>query len=236
MFEKYLENIIAAIKVMEESQSGAIQESARLMADTLINDRIIYSFGSGHSILLAQEIHGRAGGLYPIVQIPEPMRGKAEKLEGFGTILVEAVPFKKDDLVIVISNSGRNPEPIEVAIEAKKKGCKLIVVTSLQHSKSVSSRHSSGKMLFDFGDIVLDTCGPVGDASIEYKNFEGRAGALSTVLGAAVLNAVMVEAIQIMLDKGFEAPVLRSANLDGSEEYNMKIVERYSHLPFLLDL
>lgn len=236
MFEKYLDKIIAAIKDMEESQSGAIQESARLMADTLINDRIIYSFGSGHSILLAQEIHGRAGGLYPIVQIPEPMRGKAEKLEGFGTILVEAVPFKKDDLVIVISNSGRNPEPIEVAIEAKKKGCNLIVVTSMQHSKSVSSRHSSGKMLYEFGDVVLDTCGPVGDASIDYENFEGRAGALSTVLGAAILNAVMVEAIQIMLDNGFEAPVLRSANLDGSEEYNMKIVERYSHLPFLLDL
>ncbi len=236
MFEKYLDNITAAIKVMKDSQSDAILEGAKLMADTIINDRIIYSFGSGHSILLAQEIHGRAGGLYPIAQIPEPMRGKAEKLEGFGTILVEAVPFKKDDLVIVISNSGRNPEPIEVAIEARKKGCKLIAVTSMQHSKSVSSRHSSGKMLYDLCDLVLDTCGPVGDASIDYEKFQGRSGALSTVLGAAILNAVMVEAIQIMIDKGFEPPVLRSANLDGSEEYNMKIVQRYSHLPFLLDL
>lgn len=236
MFEKYLDIALSTMKVMKESQSAAIKESAVLMADTLINDHLIYSFGSGHSILLAQEIHGRAGGLYPIVQIPEPMRGKAEKLEGFGTILVEAVPFKKDDLVIVISNSGRNPEPIEVAIEAKKKGCKLIAVSSMQHSKSVSSRHSSGKMLYDFCDIVLDTCSPVGDASIEYENFVGKSGALSTVMGAAILNAVMVEAIQIMIDKDYEPPVLRSANLDGSEEYNKKIVDRYRHLPYLLDL
>jgi uncharacterized phosphosugar-binding protein len=236
MFEQYLDNITDAIKTMKESQSKAIKDAAQLMADTLIQDHMIYAFGSGHSMLLAQEIHGRAGGLYPIAQIAEPMRGKAEKLEGFGTILVEGIPLKKDDMVIVISNSGRNPEPIEVAIEAKKHGCKVVVVTAMKHSKSVGSRHSSGKMLYDFGDIVLDTCGPIGDASIEYKNFDGKAGALSTVLGAAILNAVMVDAIQIMLDKGYEPPVLRSANLDNSEEHNMKIVKRYSHLPFLLDL
>ena len=236
MFEQYLDNISNAIKDMKSSQAEAIKKAAHLMADAIMKDKVVYSFGSGHSILLAQEIHGRAGGLYPIVQIPDPMRGKAEKLEGFGSILVEFVPFKENDLVIVISNSGRNPEPIEVAIAAKEKGCKVIVVTSMQHSKSVTSRHSSGKMLYDFGDVVLDTCGPVGDASIDYKGFDGRAGALSTVLGAAIENAVMVEAIQYMLDKGFEPPVLRSANLDGSEEHNMKIVERYRHLPNLLDL
>jgi uncharacterized phosphosugar-binding protein len=136
----------------------------------------------------------------------------------------------------VISNSGRNPEPIEVAMDARKKGVSVIVLTSMEHTRKVTSRHSSGKKLFELGDVVIDSHVPAGDASMSYPGLLPKAGALSTVLGATILNAVMVEAIQYMLDHGFEPPVLMSANLDGSEDFNAKVIERYSHLQNLLDL
>jgi uncharacterized phosphosugar-binding protein len=236
MFETYLELVSKLVLEIKDKQAAEIRKAAELMAETIIKGNVVYTFGSGHSILLAQEIHARAGGLYPIVQIPDPMRGKAEKIEGFGKVLVEYVPFKPGDLIFVISNSGRNPEPIEVALVAKEKGVHVIVMCSMKHSLSVSSRHSSGKKLYELGEMVLDTNAPPGDASMTYKDYPFKVGALSTVMGAVVLNAVVVEAVQVMLERGFEPPVLLSANLDGSEEHNHKVIERYSYLPNLLDL
>ncbi len=106
-------------------------------------------------------------------------------------------------------------------------GLHVVAVTSMAHTKSVSSRHSSGKKLCDVGEVVLDTGTPPGDAALDFNGFSAKAGAVSTVLGAALMNAVMAEAIQYMLDKGFEPPVLKSANLDGSDEYNAKVMARY---------
>jgi uncharacterized phosphosugar-binding protein len=106
----------------------------------------------------------------------------------------------------------------------------VITVTSLAHSKNVESRHSSGKKLFEFGDIVLDTGTPKGDAVMSFEGLPSKAGALSTILGAAMLNAVMVEAIQILLDKGVKPPVLISANVDGSDEHNAELMERYKDM------
>jgi uncharacterized phosphosugar-binding protein len=166
-----------------------------------------------------------------VQQILDPIWGRAERLEGFGEILLKGLPLKAGEVIFVISNSGRNPEPVEVAMKAKEMGLRVIAVTSMAHSKSVSSRHSSGKKLFELADVVLDTGAPAGDAAMSFEGLKARAGALSTVLGAAILNAVMVEAIQYMVEKGFEPPVLMSANLDGSDEFNTRVMARYpSHL------
>jgi uncharacterized phosphosugar-binding protein len=236
MFENYLDIIVEKVNLMKETQKDAIYKAAQLVGDTLIQGHMVYTFGSGHSQLLAMEIHGRAGGLYPVQAILDPMKGKAEKLEGYGTILVEYAPYKAGDVLFVISNSGRNPEPIEVAMHALSKGVRVIVVTSLEHSRSVTSRHSSGKKLYELGEIVLDSLVPSGDASIAFPGLLPKSGALSTILGATILNAVTVEAVQYMLDHGYEPPVLMSANVDGSNDFNEKILRRYSYLPNLLDI
>ena len=236
MYETYLDFVAERVKKMKETQGQAICKAAELVAETLMKGHMVYTFGSGHSQLLAMEIHARAGGLYPVQAIIDPMKGKAEKLEGYGTILVEYATYKKGDLLFVISNSGRNPEPIEVAMDARSKGVTVVVLTSMEHTRQVTSRHSSGKKLFELGDVVLDSQVPAGDASLSYPGLLAKAGALSTVLGAAMLNAVVSEAIQYLLDHGYEPPVLMSANLDGSEAYNARVLQRYSHLPNLLDM
>jgi len=106
----------------------------------------------------------------------------------------------------------------------------VIVVTSLAHSMSVTSRHSSGKKLYECGDVVLDTGTPIGDAALTFEGLPTKAGALSTLLGAALLNAVMAEAIQTLLDQGITPPVFISANVDGSDEHNAALMERYKEM------
>ena len=159
------------------------------------------------------------------------MNGRAEKVEGFGPVLVEGLPFKQGATIFVISNSGRNPEPIEIAMIAKEASMNVIAVSSLEHSQSVTSRHSSGKKLFELADVVLDTHVAAGDASLSFEGLKEKAGAYSTVIGAVIMNAVMVESIQYMLDQGYEPPVLISANLDGSEEHNRRIFEKFGSFP-----
>lgn len=231
MYQQYLDLGIEQIEKIKEHEGENISKAAKLVGDSIIKGDWVYTFGSGHSQLLALEIHARAGGLYPIVHIPDPMNGRAEKVEGFGPILVEGLPFKKGATIFVISNSGRNPEPIEIAMIAKDAGMNLIAVTSLEHSKSVTSRHSSGKKLFELADIVLDTHVAAGDASLSFEGLQEKAGAFSTVIGAVLMNAVMVESIQYMLDQGHEPPVLISANLDGSDEHNRRIFEKFGPFP-----
>ncbi len=227
MYSEYLETICKLIKNLETSQAEGIRKAAALVGDTILSKGLVYTFGSGHSQLLAQEVHARAGGMYPIMQIVDPLWGRAERIEGIGEIFLRGVPFKKGETIFVISNSGRNPEPIEVAKIAKEAGLHVIVVTSMTHSLSVTSRHSSGKKLYDFGEVVLDTGTPAGDACMSFKGIDVKAGAASTVLGAALMNAVMVEAIQYIVDKGGNPPILMSANLDGNEEYNERVKEQY---------
>lgn len=230
MYVEYLDMLCELLQHMKETQAEAIQKAAVLVADTIIEGGLVYAFGSGHSQCLSREIHSRAGGLYPVVSINDPMWGKAERLEGYGELLLKGLPLKEGEVIFVISNSGRNPSPIEVAMKAKEMGLHVVAVTSLPHSKSQASRHSSGKRLYEVADIVLDTGVPVGDACMSFEGMPMKAGPASTALGASILNAVMVEAIQYMLDKGEEPPILISANVEGGDEHNRRVVERYGHL------
>ncbi len=231
MQEKYFDLVIKLVSDIEASEADNIRKAARLVADSLISNNWVYTFGSGHSQLLAMEVHSRAGGLYPVVHLPDPMNGRAEKVEGFGPVLVEGINFKKGETIFVISNSGRNPEPIEIAMTAKNAGVKVIVLSSMAHSKSIKSRHSSGKMLYELGDVVIDTHTPAGDTSISYENNPVKSGAMSTITGAVIMNAVMVEAIQYMLDAGVEPPVLLSSNIDGSDEHNQRLMDKFGQFP-----
>ena len=166
MFETYLKIAQEKLERMLDDQAEQIQSAAHLVGDVIAEGKNVYTFGSGHSQLLAREISERAGGLAPVFHLPDPTWGLMERIEGYGETLFEQYPLQSGEVIFIISNSGRNPEPIEAAQSAKERGLKLIVVTSLEHSRSVESRHSSGKRLFEFGDIVLDTGTPIGDAGL----------------------------------------------------------------------
>ena len=109
----------------------------------------------------------------------------------------------------------------------RERGLPVIAVTAAEFSRSVSSRHSSGKRLLDVADVVLDTCGAAGDAAVELDGVTEAIGPTSTVVGAALLNATLVEAIAELVRRGVEPPILVSQNVDGSAERNARLRDRY---------
>lgn len=221
-----------------ESQYEVICRVAQHMADVIAADHLIYVFGAGHAALVAEELCYRAGGLVPIVPIfapgltttvrPLTLETKMERLSGYAGLLLEEFGITGDDMLIVHSNSGCNAVAVELAEGARERGILVVALTSIAHSQSVPSRHSRGRKLMDVADYVIDNCGIPGDALVEFEGFPLRTGATSTVVGAALLNAAVVETVRILLERGLEPPVFRSANLDGSEEHNKQLMRRYS--------
>ena len=215
------------LQQVEETQAEAIRAAGQLAANCLANDGLIHVFGAGHSHLLAEEIFFRAGGLAavnPIFDSGLMLHESAlsstdlERLEGYAAIVLSRYTFSAHDLMIVISNSGRNAAPIEAAMEARRRKLPVIAVTALAYSQSSASRHSSGKRLFELADVVLDNCGRPGDGAVQVAGLPERICPTSTIIGAALLHAVIYEAVSILLAKGMPPAIIRSANLDSKED------------------
>ncbi|HHW02137.1 MAG TPA: SIS domain-containing protein [Thermoanaerobacterales bacterium] len=227
-FLKYFDVIEKLIKELKETQQDNIKKAGHIIAESIINGGILHAFGSGHSYAAAIEVAGRAGGLIPAKAVEEPSRGLYETVEGVGAKLMENYDLRPNDCFIIISNSGRNPLVIEVADFVKKNGNKLIAVTSLDVSRKLKSRHSSGKNLYQFADVILDNRGVEGDSAIQLEGMPVKIGPTSSVAAAVLLQATIVEAVEIMLAKGYTPPVYMSANVDGGPEFNQKLVEKYA--------
>jgi len=217
------------IDELEKTQMEAIEAAATLFADAIMNGGIIQAFGAGHSNAGALEITHRAGGLIPTKNIKEPAGGAYESIEGVGESFMKKVDVREEDVVVVISNSGRNPLPIEVAIGSKKKGAKVIAVTSVEASKNLTSRHSSGKNLYEVADVVLDNRTIEGDSTIEVEGLDTRVCGMSTITTAVLLQAVTLRSVEIMLERGYTPPIYKSQNIDGGREYNEALEEKYIH-------
>ncbi|HEX8985138.1 MAG TPA: SIS domain-containing protein [Bryobacteraceae bacterium] len=222
--EQYASVAHAVLDRISRTQADSIAKAAVMIADTVARDRIVYTFGSGHSALIATEFYYRAGGMACFDPIPDRAFGKAEHLEGYAAAMLEAHPMGAGDSIVIISNSGRNPLPIEVAQEARKRGVPSIGITALDHSRQVSSRHSSGKKLYMLCDVVIDTCAPLGDAVAELGGGQ-RAGAVSTLAGAFIASSITVRAAAECLKRGLDPKLFVSANTEGGKERNQALLE-----------
>ena len=220
----YVENLL---KDLENTQENNVEVVATAVADAIQNGGLVQAFGAGHSYGGALELTHRAGGFIPSKNIKEPALGAYESVEGVGTSFMKKVDVRPNDIVFVISNSGRNPLPIEVAIRAKEKGAKVVAVTSLEASKNIKSKHSGGKNLYEVADYVLDNRVPEGDSCIEIPGLDVKACGMSSITTAVVLEAVVCRAIEILLDRGIVPPIYKSQNIDGGREYNEAIEKDY---------
>lgn len=236
--KRYLEftNIVQQQLQQALKQEDTIKKCAKQIADTVMHDGIVHVFGCGHSQMFGEELCFRTGGLVPINAILIPhynIYPKArysqlmERTEGFAKTVLDSMYSTKNDTMIIVSISGRNPAGIEMALEAKNLGMKVIGVTSLNYSNNVTSRHSSGKLLKDVVDIVLDTCTLKGDAVLEDPRMSEKFGSTSTVVTMNILIGIVCEAIQIMLDQGYEPPVWVSGNLDRGDSINNAYLKKY---------
>jgi uncharacterized phosphosugar-binding protein len=233
----YLDEIIKLLHEVRETQSEALEQAARIVADAIQADHLVYVFGAGHAGILAQELFYRAGGLVPISPILPPglttdvrpitLTSRLERLPNFGTQIITETPIESGDVLIVHSVSGRNAAAVEIAQGGNRVGATVIAVTSLAYSSSVKPRQPGLPRLFEVADLVLDNRAPIGDAIVEVPGLEQRVAPSSTVTGAAMLNSVVARAVELIQAEGGDAPVFMSANLDGGDEYNKRWLEHY---------
>lgn len=237
--QQYITNIQNLITQVLETQMVNIDAAGAIIAETVMNKGFVYTFGTGHSHMMAEELFYRAGGLarvYPILEDALMLHNGAikstemERLDGYAELILDRYECCEKDCLIIASNSGRNPVNIEMVMEAHKRGMKVIGLTNLTHSKAQESRHRSGLKLFQLADVVLDNQGCLGDASVYIPEIGRNIGATSTSLGALLLQAAVISAVEIMLAKKFVPEVYSSSNMDEGDEINDKILAVYKPL------
>jgi uncharacterized phosphosugar-binding protein len=233
--ESYFDGAISLCRRVSETEKEHVEKAAELCAEALMKDGFLFTFGTGHSHLLAEEIFYRAGGLVRVCPIQDESlmlhldasnSSQAERRSGLAESLLKSVPLlKRGGVLFVFSNSGCNTVAIEMALGAKKRGLPTICITSLCHSEAMTSRHPEGFKLKDVCDVVIDNGGCFGDAGLEVGDV--RTGPTSTAVGAMLLQAVICRTIEICQEKGFAPEVFQSANTPGGDEINGAYIQKY---------
>lgn len=240
MSYQYINRITELLKEIETKEKDSIDKVVKALAKTIANKHQIFSFGASHAGILSEELFYRAGGLLVINPVFEPslmlnlrpatMTSEMERVQGFGEIIANNTKIKKDDLVIVHSVSGRNPVAIDFALTAQKKGAVVVAITNVKYSSHVSSRHCSGKRLFEIADYVIDNHGDIGDACIKVDGLEQQVAPTSTVVGATIVNIIVSETVKLLINQNVIPPVFFSANIDGGDEHNQKMLAEYKDI------
>ena len=229
---EYLNKINDLIKDVHDNNVEVIDKLVRLFADNIKEDRMIHTFGTGHSHMIGIELFARAGGLGNVNSLLDPdtitafgaqRSGAMEKLSGVSDVIFDSYNIKKGDIMIISSNSGRNAMPIEMALRCKKEGVHTVAVTNLKQSQATSSRHHSGKKLYECVDYILDNSVPTGDALM---NIDGiLTGPGSSISSMLLLNIVTTEAMKLCVKEGVRPYVFQSQNVDGFD--NDTIYNKY---------
>jgi uncharacterized phosphosugar-binding protein len=233
----YLRYFDRLSELMDElrAEGDQIEAAAKMIAECIGSGGIVHVFGSGHSHMMAEEVFHRAGGLFAfnamldvnLTSFGTLKAGMVERAEGYAPVILDSFDVRPGEIVVVVSNSGINPVPIELAAEANKRAAKTIAITSAGNYANAASRHSSGKKLADVADLTVDSRVPVGDAVIEFEGLDAPVAAASTALGAALMNAIVAQTTEELLAAGHKPPVIVSMNIPGGDERNAELAERY---------
>ncbi|MFE5890615.1 SIS domain-containing protein [Streptomyces sp. NPDC002285] len=236
--DQFFDAAIALLQRARDEEAENIEAAGTLLADTVADGGRLFAFGAGHSSLAAQDIVYRAGGLalmnllavpgvVGVDVMPATLGSALERVDGLASAVLDSSPLRDGDALVIISLSGRNALPVEMAMKARALGARVIGVTSVAYASETSSRHVSGTYLKDHCDIVLDSKIAIGDAELTLDTIPAPFAPASTVVTAALLQAVMATAAASLADRGIEPPLLRSGNVDGGHDWNGKVFEKY---------
>ncbi len=236
----FYQELSRQLSLQFEQEADSMQHAAKLMNDCIAADGLIHVFGSGHSQMFAMELFYRSGGLVPINALLYPQMAVApmakmssvfERMEGFAKSALDLENIGPHDVMIIASVSGRNGSTVDVALAAKAKGMPIIALTSKAYSESVPSRHSCNKRLFELADVVIDLKCPLGDASMSIENVESKFASTSSILGMAVLEALVSQTVANLVKLGVNPPLWVSANLESKqgEAINQAHVDKYKN-------
>ncbi|GAQ62666.1 SIS domain-containing protein [Streptomyces scabiei] len=242
---RFLDAAIGLLERVRDEEAEAVVAAGELIADTVADGGRLFAFGAGHSSLAAQDLVYRAGGLalmnllavpgtVGVDVLPATLGSALERVDGLATAVLDNSPLRAGDLLVVISLSGRNALPVEMAAHARERGVKVIGLTSVAYATATTSRHSSGTFLKDHCDLVLDSKIAVGDAELTLDTIPAPFAPASTVVTSALLQSVMATAAASLADRGIEPPLLRSGNVDGGLDWNDRIMREYGDRIFYL--
>lgn len=242
---EYVANVKSLLDQMVEEEDENLNKAANLLADAIEGDGRVFAWGSTHSSTTMQDIYVRAGGLLVINAIfipglealqtnPFGLTSKIERLSGYAEIILDYTPIRAGDVLIVVSVSGRNAVPIEMAKVAKERGVKVIAVTGYDYSTSVTPRHPDGKNMYAYADVILDNKAKPGDAILQDERMPAKFCPVTGITSSALLQCLVAETVEVLLDRGVVPPVFMAQNLDGGEEFNNKMFKKYRDKIFYL--
>ena len=223
----YLGQIVEILQRIEREERERMTEAAETVANVICRDGIIYTFGCGHSHLPCLDTFYRAGGLACVSPILDEdlmlhdgaaKSSRMEKMPGIAAEAFRRHHVTPNDLIVVISASGKNAAPVEMCECAKKAGVKLVTISS-------SAYIDHGAKLLSLGDIAVDCKVPYGDAVIDVG--EAKMGGLSTYTSLFILNSILIDGAKKALAKGAVPPIYRSGNVEGGTAKNVALEERY---------
>ncbi|MFD5254844.1 SIS domain-containing protein [Streptomyces bobili] len=235
---QFFDAAIGLLQRVRDEEAVAVEAAGFLLADTVASGGRLFAFGAGHSSLAAQDVVYRAGGLalmnllvvpgvVGVDVVPATLGSALERVEGLAGAVLDTSPVRAGDALVIVSLSGRNALPVEMALNARALGVKVIGVTSVAYATETTSRHVSGTFLKDHCDLVLDSKIAVGDAELSLDTVPAPFAPASTVVTSALLQAVMATAAASLAERGIEPPLLRSGNIDGGHEWNGRIMDEY---------
>ncbi|MBT2488282.1 SIS domain-containing protein [Streptomyces sp. ISL-96] len=235
---QFFDAAIGLLHRVRDEEAQNIAAAGAAIADAVAAEGRLFAFGAGHSSLAAQDVVYRAGGLalmnllavpgtVGVDVMPATLGSALERVDGLAAAVLDSSPAKPGDVLVIISLSGRNALPVEMAMNARALGLKVIGVTSVAYTRETKSRHVSGTYLKDHCDIVLDSKIAVGDAELTAPGIEAPFAPASTVVTSALVQAVMATAAGDLAERGIEPPLLRSGNVDGGHEWNGRVMTEY---------
>lgn len=235
LMDDYAAILTEKINTICTTQREKIEIAARLAAQTMLSEGLIYVFGCGHSHILAEETFYRAGGLACVSPVfYEPLMlhegaaesSRLEKQAGLAAQVLSGLHLEKRDLMICISTSGVNAVPVEFAFAVKEQGIPVIGISSHAYD-SQAANNPLGRHLFEVCDLCIDNAAPHGDACLTLEGLPVKMTPVSTVTGAFILNSILAEASALLLAQGKIPPVYYSGNIPGGAEGNRQTIERY---------
>jgi len=238
--KQWLENARSIMTGIEETQMENISKSAELMADTIECKRWVHTFGCGHATLPIEEMYPRIGGFvgfHPMIELPltffTRITGEMgvhqfvflERVEGYGKEIMKGYDFDRRDIMWLFSHSGINNVNIDIALEARDKGMKVIVFGAAAAAKGRKTRHSCGKTIFELADVVVDTCAPLEDASVPLKNHQDKIGPVSTMAFVTCVWMTVTTVAEILAERGVRLFIHPSHNVPGDTTAKLRLDE-----------
>lgn len=235
LYQDYFKQVNNVLENVQTTQQKAIETAAKVIADSWKQDGMLYVFGCGHSHIIGEDLFYRAGGTASICAMLDSdlmLHGGAvksshyEKMTGLAAPIFQRYQITKRDVLMVVSTSGINSVPIEIAMCAKEQGIPVIAIVSMAYKDDVS-RHPSGKKLCEVADIVIDNGVCHGDAAVQLPGTDIYAGPISTISSCYIAQAIVIQADEELLQAGITPLVYVSGNIPGGMEQNMELINRF---------